>query len=186
MPTPIGHSLFGYAVYARWVRGKSRWQIALFALFVVAASLPDIDLVIGLFSGDADLFHHQYTHSFFFCAVSALVLGLMVHAIGGSGLFRGIAAMAAILFSHLLLDAVTLDTTPPYGQMLLWPFSDRYLHVPFAIFQDIQRIGSRELFFRSLLSRHNMLAVMVEIAILSTLGFLIIYTRSPGVRKGSP
>ena len=79
MPSPVGHSLFGYAVFARWKKRAPKSSLISLGLFLLIANLPDIDLAFGLFFGNADKFHHQFTHSFVFCALSAVVFGVIIH-----------------------------------------------------------------------------------------------------------
>lgn len=175
MPSPVGHSLIGYAAYARWKKGAGKPSLLLLGIFFFVANLPDIDLLYGLFFGNADLYHHHLTHSIVFCAAASIVAGGLVHLFVKSGAVKTMGVFFALLLTHLLFDALTLDTRQPYGQMLLWPFSEVYYAVPLVIFQDIQRIGSSDLFFKSLMSKHNLIAVMLEAAIVSPLCFFLIF-----------
>ena len=63
MPSPIAHSLAGVALYQ--VRPERRHQLALLALLVVAANLPDLDFIPGMIMGNADRYHHGPSHSLF-------------------------------------------------------------------------------------------------------------------------
>jgi len=173
MPSPIGHSIIGCAIYAKTDNGTVQQRFLILTLFLLAANLPDIDLAFGLFAGNADSFHHKFTHSFVFCAMAAIALGFLLYKINGGNLLKNTGIVSILLLSHLLLDTLTLDTRTPYGQMLLWPFSDTYIHSPITVFQDIQRIGASNLFFQSLLSVHNLFAVFIEIIITGTIYLLL-------------
>ncbi len=73
-----------------------------------------------------------------------------------------------VQFSHIVLDYLTKAPDRPYGELLLWPFSNEYYIAPFAFFPVIQFNGdSVGEFFCGLLSLQNLIAIGVEFAILS-------------------
>ena len=167
MPSPVFHSLVGAAVFSKWQRferGGSRWILLLFLLI---SCLPDIDLLFGFLAGNANLYHHQFTHSITFCLLMAPVIGGLFVLFKIDGFWRNTAYIFLVLISHLLLDAVTLDTKEPFGQPLFWPFSDVFFRAPFTMFLDIRRIGESSQFIQSLFSVHNFWAVFVECIIFS-------------------
>jgi membrane-bound metal-dependent hydrolase YbcI (DUF457 family) len=148
MPSPIGHALAGFAagwlaapvaaaaqafskpvqppVAVRQTLLRWRWPLAFAAVGVAA----DLDLLAGL--------HSRYTHS-----VGA---ALLVFA-GAWLLLRRRAAdapatalaLALSYSSHILLDWLGSDTTPPLGIMALWPFSDAFYLSPVPVFMGISR-----------------------------------------------
>ena len=68
--------------------------------------------------------------------------------------------------SHVALDYLGLDTSPPSGEMALWPLSMGFYASPVPIFYDIPRsfsIGA---------IRHNLLAVTIEVVVLAPVAFL--------------
>lgn len=166
MPSPIGHALGG--VSAGWLvagaRRDRRWlrQAILFALI---GMLPDIDLMFGWHSGP--------THSI----GAAFVAGLATWAVvsvrphGGrtrvtpSAFALGPLALPLAVFaaysSHVLLDWLGEDTTPPFGVMALWPFSREYFLSPVTVMPAISRRYWLPGFFA-----HNARAVLFEIAVL--------------------
>ena len=140
MPSPIGHVLGGVA--AGWlVAGRStappgvarrrfRWAHALdggAVLFGVLGAAPDLDLLFGT--------HSTYTHSVGAVALTALAALLCTHGRQP----RLAAACAAAVASHVLLDWLGSDTTPPLGVMALWPFTREFYQSPFFLFIAISR-----------------------------------------------
>jgi membrane-bound metal-dependent hydrolase YbcI (DUF457 family) len=154
MPTPLGHALGGLA--AGWLVCRSMlpgWHATIFwpwsradphdpavrihpssnlstvalsgVLYGVVGIAPDLDLLVGA--------HSTYTHS-----VGAVGL-VFVAALAASKRPRVAAAIAAAWASHLLLDWLGSDTSPPIGIMALWPFSREHYQSSFYIFEAISR-----------------------------------------------
>lgn len=109
MATPVGHSLIGLAV-ARRLGVRSPWGGV---AAVLAASLPDADLFVGLATHrDPYKFHRKATHTPGFAlsaGVAAGWLGLVSagNAEGERDLIVDACTGAAIVGSHLVLDFVT-------------------------------------------------------------------------------
>ncbi len=159
MPSPIAHSLAGLVVSRAQCKNAKRVTrptvVALVA--VVAANLPDADFLPGLLTGDANRFHHTFTHSFGFLVAVMLATSLLARASRSAPAFwTGLVAFGVA--SHLLLDFFTVDSRPPFGIPLFWPFSNRAFLAPHPFFLDIQRSGSPSEFFQSLFSTHNFVA----------------------------
>ena len=74
--------------------------------------------------------------------------------------------MGAAWASHVVLDYFGLDTSPPVGEMALWPFSAAFFASPVSVFYDVPRSFSGEAM------RHNALAVAIELVILGPLVWL--------------
>lgn len=106
MSTPIGHSLFG-ATLARRLGIRSPLGIA---SAVVAASLPDTDVLLGLVvHGDPWKLHRKGTHTLGFAMSSGMLAGLagLVSAGNAEGerdLIADALTGAVIVGSHVLLD----------------------------------------------------------------------------------
>ena len=169
MASPIGHALAGIAVAwgADLVPGNRAWRIAppsaswyeragngLTLACAVAAAAPDLDLFFGRF-------HRTMTHSFISVAVVATVAGLI--AARTRLPVRRVAIVGAGAWAtHLLIDWLSADQSPPRGIQLLWPFDGRWFISGWDIF-----IGSER---RQLLSaatmRTNAEAIAREVAIL--------------------
>ena len=140
MPSPLGHVLGGLA--AGWlVAGRSKaapgvarkrawWAHVLdggAVLFGVLGAAPDLDLLFGT--------HSTYTHSVGAVALTAAAALLCTHGRPP----RLAAGCAAAVASHVLLDWLGSDTTPPLGVMALWPFAREFYQSPFFLFNAISR-----------------------------------------------
>jgi len=91
---------------------------------VLIALIPDIDVPVGHWLGDAAAltFHRGITHSILFTLALAPLIGLLLQRWwrkDGISWRNCTLFSAAVLFSHLLLDSFT-----SYGIQLLLPFSD--------------------------------------------------------------
>lgn len=101
-----------------------RGTLGLVAAAAFLACLPDLDYLPGLAAGELNRYHQLFTHSLVFCASASALAAWFLRRTR----LRP-PAVAAIVFSHLLLDSLTEDARPPIGIPLLWPFSD----APFQI-----------------------------------------------------
>ena len=118
---PLTQGVFG----ASWAQsGASRAKLKAAALLGVASGIaPDLDVLIRS-SSDPLLFlefHRQFTHSFTFIPIGALIVATVMHAWSRHQLsFRQSYQFCLLGYaSHGLLDACT-----SYGTQLLWPFSE--------------------------------------------------------------
>ncbi len=159
MPTPLAHGLAGLMVHVLSARDqrelRDRWRLG---VTVGAAVLPDVDLVFRLVDGRNH--HDAETHSIGFALLAALA-GAAVFAL--LRWRRPLALALAVFFawsSHLVLDYLNVDTSPPIGLMALWPFSDGYYKSPLPIFMDI----GRDLNWSTI--RHDAVAAAWECAVL--------------------
>jgi len=120
----LTHSLTGLMLSRA---GLNRWYPRATLVMVIAANIPDID-VLAIVRGPLYYFeqHRGITHSVAAMPVMALLPVLLACAIGRT--MRGWAAAWAIsivgVASHLLLD-----WTNTYGIRLLFPFSSQWFHL---------------------------------------------------------
>lgn len=120
MATPVGHSIVGYTL-ARAAGVKSPQGLA---LAVGAASLPDIDFLLGYVATGDPLSHHRQviTHKPAFPLLVGVVTGLVA---GARALLQGrlptpgevlrpAALATALVGSHIAMDPLPLpyDATP--------------------------------------------------------------------------
>jgi membrane-bound metal-dependent hydrolase YbcI (DUF457 family) len=172
MPTPLGHALGGLiaarlAEPARPASSSPR-RPSWLALAALAVS-PDLDLLFGT--------HSTYTHS-----VGAVALVFVAAAFWARRRATGalpalavlaVAVVAAAAYgSHLLLDWLGTDSTPPYGIMLWWPFSSAFSKGPVSWFPSVARdVFSRQFWIG------NTLAVAFEVAVFGPLLWLTCFIR---------
>jgi inner membrane protein len=183
MPTPIAHTLCGYACYRTAGPGSSRfeWKPALWVM--VFANLADLDYLPGFFIGAPNAFHHGMTHSIVFALVAGLVGGFLFSRRTTADRITFIALFTAVYFSHIVLDFFTMDPTPPYGVQLLWPFSHDYFISPVSIFRDIHKGQTTDSFIAGLTDGYNFVTAMIEILILVPVIALIAYWKKRCSRK---
>jgi inner membrane protein len=170
MPSPVGHVIAGIA--AGWlVAGRPRgsaWRQAAARealIFGALGALPDVDLLVGAHSGP--------THSIGAAAIVAMVVWL---AGAGLGIRRGLVGAAACFAaygSHVLLDWLATDSSPPIGIMALWPFSRQYYESDVHVFLAISRRYAHGWSF----VRQNLIAIAREIAILVPVVTIVAFAR---------
>ncbi len=160
MPSPIGHALGGAA--AGWlVQGarNDRYWLRQATFFALVGMFPDIDLLFGWHSGP--------THSIGAALIAGLATWALVSARGRERFVLPLAVFAAYA-SHVLLDWLAEDATPPLGVMALWPFSHEYFMSPVSIMPAISRRYWLPGFFA-----HNLRAVLFEIAVLGPIAAIV-------------
>ena len=170
MPSPLGHALGG--IGAGWLAGGrlpagsgDEHRLAREALlFGLAGTLPDLDLLVGA--------HSTYTHSLGAVAIVAAVTALLTRG-RHPRLVLGVAAAWA---SHVLLDWLGSDTSPPIGIMALWPFSDGFYQSSLFLFDAI----SRRYWLPQEFIWHNLRAAVGELVILAPLVYVARRLRSTG------
>jgi LexA-binding, inner membrane-associated putative hydrolase len=181
MPSPLGHAVAGLA--AGWlIAGApapfkspastapaapasnqpwiSTWRAAF--VFAALAVSPDLDLLVHA--------HSMYTHSI----GAALIVTLAVAALTPAQARRWTAAFAcgAAYATHILLDWMGNDTTPPIGIMALWPFTSYYYESDLHFFMAITRRYWLPGFWS-----HNLIAMLREIGTLVPLALVIYFLR---------
>ena len=142
MPTPIGHTFTGLALWAAvrppgsprpaLERGNMAWA----ALAVAASNAPDLDFIHLSAGGTltvSGLYHHGYTHSLGFALIASLVVWLWARARAGAGQGAALANRAAFLVflcaaAHVALDLLGVDTYPlnGIGLPVFWPLTEEY------------------------------------------------------------
>ena len=151
MPSPLGHALAGAA--AGWAiapayRGGEHsrlWREGL--LFAGLALVPDLDLLAGT--------HRGPTHS----VTAAGVAGILVWLFARNR--RLALAAAAAYATHIFLDWLGADSSPPLGLTALWPLSHRYYESGLHFFPAVTRRLHIPGFWAQ-----NLRAALFEIAVL--------------------
>lgn len=174
MPSPLGHALGGFAVgwlispspavprhggwsalassLSRVVRSPRAW------LFAASGMVADLDLLVGL--------HSRYTHS-----VGAVLLVLAAGLVWAARR-RPVAvamplAVAASYGSHVLLDWLANDTSPPLGIMALWPFDNGFYLSSLHVFMAISRkYWLAAIWTQNLVSVTRELLILVPVAVI--------------------
>jgi membrane-bound metal-dependent hydrolase YbcI (DUF457 family) len=100
------------------------------ATCLAASVAPDADILFGV--------HRGPWHSLAAGAIAAAVVGLVCW-VRRQGPRRLTLACLAAWESHVLLDWLGKDTSPPLGVMALWPFSQSYFRSSLGIFPEVSR-----------------------------------------------
>jgi hypothetical protein len=175
MPSPIGHALAGAA--AGWVLAgpaadggqpdrRRLWRLG--GLFALLAVLPDLDLL-------TPSLHRGPSHS----VGAAVIAGMAAGALSRQARV-GLAAAAAY-GTHVLLDWLGTDNTPPLGLMALWPLSGEFYISDVHLFDGISR---RYWLLDSWL--HNLRAIARELLILLPPAALVCWLRLYARRAPTP
>ena len=169
MPSPIGHALAGLAAAlgADLVPGRRAWRTAppsaslflraggtLTVICLALAVFPDIDLLFRA--------HRSVTHSVTAVAIVTIIAGVVTDRVTQRPVARVALMCGAAYATHLLLDWMAVDTYPPYGIQLFWPFSSRWYMSSLSVFPQTERLRVWSL--RAI--RINLLAMAWETAIL--------------------
>lgn len=126
MPSIITHVAVPLAMY--YAAGRGKVSKRLLAAGIIAAVLPDLDVVafaFGIPYSDA-LGHRGASHSIVFALVLAFV-GAVLHRPLRSRPLQAAAWIFVCALSHPLLDALT---SGGLGVALLWPFTDQRFFAP--------------------------------------------------------
>jgi membrane-bound metal-dependent hydrolase YbcI (DUF457 family) len=162
MPSPIGHVLGGVATglaadIADPPASRTRRQFFRYLTICGAlAAAPDLDLLMNVW--DRHL-HRTATHSISAVALTFIIAAAMT---GQVTRWRTATVYAFAYASHLLLDWLATDWSPPRGVQLLWPFS----HEWFISGADIFRQTSLRHAFARRVMLSNVRTVAQEIAIM--------------------
>ena len=161
----LGQEVKAYVV----VRSGSALGAADVQAWVGAALAPDVDLLFRFADGRN---HHNYeTHSVG-CAIAAGLLALAAAKLQGWTRPGRLAIAAGFgWLSHVLLDYLNRDTTPPIGIMALWPFDGGFYKFPHPLFLDI----GRTLTWAT--AGHDALAAVWEVVVLTPLLLGVLWLR---------
>jgi inner membrane protein len=172
MPSPIGHSLAGYAVGKFIGEENGRELLYQVAGTIIMANLPDLDFLPGVLLNRPALFHEGIFHSFGFALFFSLLGAAIAWQFGKP--VRQTFLLGLIAYSsHLLLDMLQPDGRPPYGIPLLWPISRMYFISPIPLLPGVHHVASTSAttldLVRGLLDPHNLWAIGLEVGLFGSL-----------------
>ena len=166
MPSPLGHSLMGYALYETLPQENKSLPWRMLLLYAIVANLPDIDFLPGFLLGNPNKYHHSYfSHSLGFSIFIGGLLALYFSLKKSKNFFVYFLIFTSVCFSHVVLDFITLDTSMPKGVPMFWPLSSHYFYSPVSIFMSIHKLGSSKLFIQSLFVMQNIGVALWELIV---------------------
>lgn len=172
MPTSIGHTLAGVFLKETKIFTPAETAFKSLLVSVILANLADIDFLPGLILGNPNRFHHGITHSLGATLVAGLVFGFYFYA--KKNQFWAPFAFSGLLYlSHVALDFLTVDTSPPQGVPIFWPLSGEYYLSPISVFSSVHKDSFSATFFQSLFVSENIWTVFREIFILGPFVLLV-------------
>jgi membrane-bound metal-dependent hydrolase YbcI (DUF457 family) len=171
MPSPVGHSLMGVALYSATApRGRLLKAGGWLALCVGASLVPDLDFVIPAMFGRIDVTlwaHRSFTHTVFFAVGVALLWFAVARLIRprSKAARLGVAlVILACLLAHIALDVLNEDTREPLGVAVLWPVSQKTLYYNIGLLPRIEKYT-----YADLVSWHNVTVALTELLIFGLL-----------------
>lgn len=166
MATPLGHALAGGCIGTVCDTGAPlRRRLALGALLGIAA---DVDFLPGILTGDPSRFHHGLTHTLLAVAlVVAITLVVASRRRGAQVTLFGLAYA-----SHLVLDLLTYDDSPPQGIPLLWPLWSGSVQSPLSLLPRVIHTDA------SPFNLHNVGIAVLELTTLGALLFWLVRRRT--------
>ena len=178
MPSPLGHALMGLTIYrAVSGAGSHDWRTA--ALSVLAANAPDLDFVPGLLTGELGRYHHGPSHSFVFSVLFGILCAVLFTR-KVSAFWMGFGLYA----THILLDYLVRDPSPPFGVPLFWPFSYEYYMSPVTLYRPFNYPATfAEPIFSTLVSLHNLVTMLLELSFLLPLLVFVSWLKKRGLAR---
>jgi inner membrane protein len=175
MPTPVGHALAGIAVSRLSRKRPGLEPVLQLGVCLFMGIAPDLDFLPGLLLNQPALFHGEYLHSIGVAFLASLGLAAFLRLLGKP--FRTVFFLGFFAYtSHLVLDMLQPDGRVPYGIPFLWPFSGEYFLSPVPLLLGVHHVGSTSSttaeFIDGVLSWHNLLAITVEVLVLTPFLFL--------------
>jgi len=189
MASPIAHSLIGLALglirflpcYRYWDeladQFRMLWRPLLFCILL--ANLPDLDYFFGIFRGNLNYYHQTVTHTLVWISVTALMIWTYGRLRKRQTVYWPLGLLLALLGSHLLVDWLTVDHSPPIGFMLLWPFTDHFYHATFAFLPPPAKQTMSDVW-----SLQNLRMVLMETVITLPLVIVVLWFKRWHLRAG--
>jgi membrane-bound metal-dependent hydrolase YbcI (DUF457 family) len=134
----LAHSLAGGLIGAglfpqEALRSKRR----LFLASIAVVNLPDVDILLGLWSKEVYFFHHRgFTHSFIGLLIMIPVAYWLARWILGPATTLRTINLYGFVCAQLLLGHFFLDFLTTYGTMFLYPFTMQRFSFPLMFIID--------------------------------------------------
>lgn len=109
----------------------NRGRLLMTTAVVIGATIPDVDFLPGLLTGDLNRFHQTVSHSFLAAVLAAFAAYYGRPEVVSPGTVsrqHSATAISVGWLTHLLVDLLTEDSRPPIGVPLFWPLSETVTH----------------------------------------------------------
>ncbi len=178
LATPIGHALAGYSIYlvsqaGYDARQRGKYELVLLSIFMAVA--PDLDFIPGLLLGTPAVYHQGISHSLGMALLAGVVMATF-YRLNGKRFSKVFRLCFLSYLSHLVIDFFGPDGRLPYGLPLFWPLSNEHFLSPVPLFRGMHHAGSTYgstlEWIMGIISLHNVLAVVVEVAWMVPLIFI--------------
>jgi membrane-bound metal-dependent hydrolase YbcI (DUF457 family) len=139
--SPIGHAITGVGVAGAVAGGLGAdTTLGLWVGAAAASCLPDLDLLPSFWGVSFRRTHRQASHSILVLAPLAVLSWVVAYAFDPPLDWRPLAAWAAALISHLVLDILCTGLVlgrQGHGIPLFWPLTCRRWFVPKPMFPEV-------------------------------------------------
>ena len=169
MATSIAHSLIGLAIGTAWLApawrsgrelaGATRRLAPALLGCILLANAPDVDYLYGLPWGAPNRYHQTVTHTLAWLVAVAAALGANDRRRGCPRPWSGALLALALLASHVAIDWLTVDLSPPIGLALFWPFTGSVQHADGAFIPPPAKAS-----WSVIWTWHNLRVAAVELA----------------------
>ncbi len=190
MPSPVGHTLMGLSGYLFKTHEVSSSHKRLFLMgSIVLGNLADADIIPGIIAGHTGLYHHRMTHSVFMILLVGWAIAFVAGRFSLNRLSWGVWG-GIVYGSHIFLDMLVNDPSPPLGVQLLWPLSKSFFIFPFRPFPRFDYCNAHSTFLglvKTFFIPHNLITMTWEALIISPLVIIIWWIqRKRAFRESEP
>jgi inner membrane protein len=112
----------------------ARKSLVLFCGALGAATVIDMDFVLGMLHHDLAGYHNQQSHSLCAAVLVGIGVGVLGRLMTGAGTKRWLALGLAATLSHVLIDFLTIGR----GVQLLWPLTEDRFTSPVPLFYGLR------------------------------------------------
>ncbi len=183
MPSPIAHCSLILSFWkalkeaARqdrgdaFQRGGKMRTMGLITAGIAALMGPDLDLLIGIATGEGfAAYHNTFTHSLFMVPLFAVVYAGVFHVLFRGGFAQFLRIGAAGFACHVMLDSVTFGR----GVQLFWPMLDERFSSPVHVFRGVRHSVNAPLF-------EHFKTVSSELLFVAVYGAMVFLKRRSGL-----
>ncbi|MDP6631467.1 MAG: metal-dependent hydrolase [Kiritimatiellia bacterium] len=139
MASPLTHIAVGYVLfrianqYFTELTGTVK-RLILICGALGAATVVDMDFVLGMLHHDLAGYHNQQSHSLCAAVVVGIGVGVLGRLLTGHRMRRWLTLGLVATLSHILIDFLTIGR----GVQLLWPLTEARFTSPIPLFYGLR------------------------------------------------